>query len=193
MAKSTAFPPSPRVVPAIAILLAFLRGTALAQDAPPPQAPPPTRATFVSTTSRPWDVVVDEQPLCSTPCSLSLHPIQWITLKSHDLDPVVLDVGRLPPGDLVVSGKPLESGKYAGGIVATTFGGMALATGITLSAVGYAKERGGMKTAGFITGVAGALGVAGGIQLMLSALPRASIEGTSRQIAGMQLGVAGRF
>ena len=61
---------------------------------------------------------------------------------------------------------PFREGMYAGGVVATTFAGMSLATGITLTAVGYGVDSGGMKTAGLITGVAGAIGLYGGIYLM---------------------------
>jgi hypothetical protein len=118
----------------------------VAQEATPPpaaEAPAPTRATFLSTTSAPWDVVVDDQPVCSTPCSGPLFPFQFVVLQSQDARPVLVEVGRLPPGDLVVQGKPLQRGMYAGGIVATTLGGMAAVVGITFSAVGLAKDRGG--------------------------------------------------
>src|SRR5262249_2687126 len=124
----------------VSIALVVRLGTALAQAGPEvrpsaPAAAAPTRATFVSTSSQHWDVVGDEQPMCSTPCSGPLFPLQFVVLRSQELRPVLLEVGRLPPGDLIVSGKPLQHGTYAGGIVATTLGGMALAIGITFTAV----------------------------------------------------------
>ena len=153
-------------------------GTGLAQTAPPPgpEAAAPTQATFVSTTRRQWDVVVDDQPMCATPCSGPLFPLQFVVLRSQESNPVLLEVGRLPPGNLMVSASPLQQGRYAGGIVATTLGGMAVAVGITFTAVGMAKDRDGMSRAGLITGAAGVLALVGGIYLMLTALPDVSIQ-----------------
>lgn len=170
------------------------RPQAHAQEAAAADPPPaPTRATFISTTSQQWDVLVDDQPVCSTPCSGPLQPLQFVVLSSHDRRPVLLEVGRLPPGDLVVSGKPLQHGMYAGGIVATTLGGMSLVVGITLTAVGLAKDRAGMTTAGLISGAAGLIAIPGGIYLMLKALPGATVERGSPQIPGAAVGVAGTF
>jgi hypothetical protein len=161
---------------AIAVLLQL--GTASAQTAPAagPEPAAPTQATFVSTSRQQWDVVVDDQAMCSTPCSGPLFPLQFVVLRSQESNPVLLEVGRLPPGNLIVSGKPHQQGKYAGGIVATTFGGMAVAVGITFTAVGMAKNRDGMSRAGLITGTAGLLALAGGIYLMLDAVPDFSID-----------------
>jgi hypothetical protein len=171
-----------------------LGGSARAQPPADQAGPPaPTRATFVSTSSQQWDVTVDGEPVCSTPCTFPLFPLQFVTLRSHEPNPVLLDVGRLPPGDLVVSGKPLHSGMYAGGIVATTFGGMAAVVGITLGAVGLAKDRSGMATAGLITGVAGGAALAGGISLMLRAVPAVSVGAVAPYLSRDTLGLSGRF
>jgi hypothetical protein len=176
--------------------LLWLQGVARAQSEPAaPPAPAPTRATFISTSAEPWDVAIDGEAVCSTPCTLPLFPIQFVTLRSQEPRPVLLDVGRLPPGDLVVAGKPFQTGMYTGGIVATTFGGMAMVVGITLSAVGAAKNRGGMTTAGLISGGAGGLAVAGGIYLMVKAVPAASVgmAAPSAVAAGTTVGLAARF
>jgi hypothetical protein len=157
-----------------------------------PQAQAPTRATFLSTSAGQWDVLVDNKPVCSTPCSGPVFSEQFVVLQSQGADPVLLEVGRLPPGDLVVSGKPLQDGMYAGGIVATTLGGMALAVGITLTAVGLAKDRDGLTTAGLITGGVGLLAVPGGIYLMVKALPSARVE-RAGPVSGVVGGIAGRF
>jgi hypothetical protein len=116
-----------------------------------------------------------------------------VVLESHDAKPVLLEVGRLPPGDLVVSGKPFQRGMYAGGIVATTFGGMALVVGITLTAVGLAKDKGGMTTAGLITGGAGLVAIPGGIYLMVKALPKATIEPAGAGATSLVWGIAGTY
>jgi hypothetical protein len=173
---------------ALALLVAIVpKGVAQAQapSQAQPEPPAPTRATFVSTGAEQWDVVVDGQPMCATPCSGPLYPLQFVVLRSQERRPVLLDVGRLPPGQLLVSAKPMESGMYAGGIVATTLGGMALVTGITLLSVGLAKDRSGMSTAGLITGAAGGLALPWGIYLMMSAVPGATVSGSQGASAGL--------
>jgi hypothetical protein len=156
-------------------------------------APAPTQATFVSATSEGWNVIVDDEPICSTPCSGPLQPWQFVVLSSQDTRPVLLEVGRLPPGRLLVSGKPLSHGMYAGGIVATTFAGMAMAVGITLTAVGFARDRSGMATAGLITSAAGAVLLPSGIYLMVKALPRARVEHAAPGMTGIAAGLAASF
>jgi hypothetical protein len=157
------------------------------------QIAPPTRATFLSNSARQWDVTVDGRPVCATPCTYPLFPVQFVTLRSREMRPVHLDVGRLPPGDLVVEGKQLQSGLYAGGIVATTLGGMALATGIVLGAVGYGSDNAGMITAGVITGGAGVVALSTGISFMLRALPAVSVGQAAPQLAARGVSMAGRF
>jgi hypothetical protein len=154
-------------------VFATILGAWLASATP---SPFPTRATFVSGTADQWDVALDGQAVCATPCTYDLTPLQFVTLQSQEDRPVLLDVGRLPPGELLVSGKPLQSGMYAGGIVATSLGGMALVTGIALSAVGLATGREGLTTAGLISGGVGAITVPWGIYLMISAVPSVRIE-----------------
>lgn len=178
----------------LALALVIAPGLAFAQPSPavPPaaaQAAAPTRATFISTSAEQWDVIVDQQPMCSTPCSGPLYPLQFVVLRSQERRPVLLEVGRLPPGNLMVTGKPLQSGMYAGGIVATTLGGMALVTGIALTAVGLAKDSGGMTTAGLISGAVGALAIPGGIYLMMNAVPSFSVSGA----AGAAVSAGGSF
>jgi hypothetical protein len=141
-----------------------------AQPSMPDMATAPTRATFVSTSDAAWDVWVDRNAICATPCTLPLAT-NYVTVKTQERNPIRLDIGYLPAGDVTVKIHPFREGMYAGGVVATTFAGMSLATGITLTAVGYGVDSGGMKTAGLITGVAGAIGLYGGIYLMRKALP----------------------
>ena len=160
---------------------------------PAPEAQAPTRAAFVSTGFEQWDVVVDGQMVCSTPCSGPLFPQQLVVLQSQQRRPVLLEVGSVPPGELVVSARPLRNGMYVSGIVATTLGGMALATGITFTAVGLAKDREGMTTAGLIAGAAGILAVPGGIFLMLKGAPSVSIDRASPSPSGALAGIAGTF
>jgi hypothetical protein len=153
----------------------------------------PTRATFVSTSAPQWDVLVDNNPVCSTPCSGPLFPAQFVVLQSQDREPLRIEIGHLPAGNWLVSGKPFRRGLYAGGVVATTLGGMALAVGITLTAVGLAKDRSGMTTAGLITGGAGLVALPAGIYLMVKALPGAQVQPAAPAGPGVTAGLTGRF
>jgi hypothetical protein len=189
-------------VPAVAIAQPTLPDADLhpvpAAMPPPPQqqmAPPPapTRATFVSTTEAQWDVTLDRQPVCSTPCTIDVLPLQFVALRTQERNPIRLDVGYMPAGDLMVTARPMANGMYATGIVFTSLSGMALATGITLTAIGCSTDRDGMCTAGLITGVAGGIGLAGSIYLMRKALPRYSVGPAQPYVAGNQVGLAGRF
>jgi hypothetical protein len=71
----------------------------------------------------------------------------------------------------------MADGAYVTGIVFTTLGGMALATGITLTAVGCSSDdRRGMCIAGLITGGVGGVVTAGSILLMVKSLPQVRIH-----------------
>lgn len=161
--------------------------------APVPQGPPPgsTQATFVSTSSDGWEVLLDRQPACATPCSMYVPPMRYVTLRSRSR--VLLDIGYLPQGSVVVRGRPLSEGAYAGGIVGTTFAGMGLVTGITLTAVGCATDRDRMCTAGLITGGVSAVGLYLSIKLMQSAVPKAEVLPGAPYVAGNTVGLAGSF
>jgi hypothetical protein len=189
------------------LALCALSGTALAQVEPngtwppagmqmpeqQPQQNAPTRATFVSTGEQKWDVWVDQQPACATPCTIGVMPLQFIVLRSQERNPIRLDVGYLPQGDLMVSAKPMSNGWYSGGIIMTTFAGMGVATGITLTAVGCATDRSGLCTAGIITTIPSAIGLYLGIRWMRSALPRTTVERAQPYVGANQVGVAGSF
>lgn len=164
-------------------------------DRPEPRQPPAgsTQATFVSTAAQPWEVLLDRQPVCQTPCSTWVPPMRFVTLRSLERSPVLLEVGYLPQSPTVVAGKPLESGKYAAGITFTALSGMGLATGIALAAVGCSTDRDGLCKAGVITGVPSAIGLYLSIQLMRSAVPKATIGPATPYAAGNTVGLAGTF
>jgi len=160
---------------------------------PRPQQHAPTRATFVSTGEQKWDVWIDQQPACATPCSIGVAPLQFVALRTQEHNPIRLDVGYLPQGDLMVSAKPFSQGLYAGGIIMTTFAGMGVATGVTLTAVGCSTDHPTMCRAGIITTIPSAVGLYLGISWMRKALPRWNVERAQPYVAGNQVGVAGRF
>ena len=130
---------------------------------------------------------------CATPCSIYVEPNRFVTLRSFERSPVLLDVGYLPQGSVVVQGKPYESGKHAAGITFTALSGAALVTGITLTSVGCATDRDGMCTAGLITGGVGAVGLYLSIQLMRSAIPKADVLPGQPYVSGHTVGLAGAF
>ncbi|MBL0217719.1 MAG: hypothetical protein IPQ07_28060 [Myxococcales bacterium] len=160
-----------------------------AQPAGP--APGSTQATFVSGNAQPWEVLLDRQPACETPCSIYVPPMRFVTLRARDR--VMLEVGYLPQGSVVVRGWHFADGAYAGGIIGTTFSGMGLATGITLTAVGCATDRRIMCTAGLITGGVSAVGLYLSIRLMQSAVPKAEVLPGRPYVSGNTVGLAGTF
>lgn len=180
------------------------------QPLPDPQAPPypqpppyqpaqpapgPTRATFVSTGEARWDVRLDNDAVCSTPCSAMVEPMRYVTLHSQERTPSHLAVGYLPPGDVLVQAKPRAQGAFAAGVTFTSLSGMGLATGITLTAVGYATDRPTMRRAGLITGVVSGVGLYLSIDLILRSLPHVQIgpAQAAPYATGNTVGLAGRF
>jgi hypothetical protein len=155
---------------AVLVVLA-ISGTAAAQV--PSGA---ARASFASTSELQWDVTINQQPACSTPCQLVIPPLGYVTLHSHEDPPVRLELGYLPGGDLSVAAEPWARGEYAAGVTFTTLGGMAVVTGITLTAVGYGTSDAGMRDAGLYTLIPGAIVTAGAIWLMRDALPKAHVQ-----------------
>ncbi len=153
---------------------------------------------FVSATSMPWEVMIDQQSACWTPCKLVLDGPHWVTLRSRDRRPIRLEVGELGRAPAAVTAHDIKTGAYATGITFTALGGAALITGITLTSVGCSQDRDGMCTAGLITGGAGAAITLGGIYLMRAALPRYQVRALERH--GLSLfsngkggGLAGHF
>lgn len=204
-----------------ACVLMLLCGTAVAQpgpDAPPPPdgpaapayEPPPdgyaqpspmppaqggARTTFVSTTEKRWDVRIDQNAVCTTPCSLYVEPGRYVTMHSQDPHPQKLRVGYIPPGDFLVNAKPRSDGAFATAVTFTSLGGAALVTGITLTAVGCNTDNSGMCRAGVVTGLAGAVTLGVFIPMIKRSLPKATIgpaNGTP-YVNGQTAGLAGTF
>jgi hypothetical protein len=163
----------------------------------PPQQPQaaPTRATFVSTGPARWDVRIDNNAVCSTPCSLLVDPMRYITLHAQVNARDQLAVGYLPPGDVLVQAKPRAQGAFAAGVTFTALSGMGLVTGITLTAVGCSTDRGTMCRAGLITGGVSAVGLYLSIDLLRRSLPRVDIgpAQATPYATGNAVGLAGQF
>jgi hypothetical protein len=164
-------------------------------SSPRPPSPTATRATFVSTGEARWDVRIDNNAVCTTPCSMLIDPLHFVTLAAQDRTQARLSVGYLPPGDVVVQARPRAEGAFAAGVVFTTFSGLGLATGITLTAVGCATDRPTMCKAGLITGVASGAALYLSIDLLLRSLPRVDVGPVQARpyAAASAVGLAGRF
>jgi hypothetical protein len=121
-----------------------------------------------------WEVVVGDRTLCKTPCERWVDPAMPYTLK---YDPgffqknellEVPDLRSQAGGErFLVRGEPRKDGELVGGILLTTFGGMAVATGITLTAAGCGGGDGGLCSAGVITLPAGLLALAPGVWMII--------------------------
>jgi hypothetical protein len=133
-----------------------------------------------------WEVFYDNAVICSTPCERWLDPIRPIELRTSEglfgLGSDVVRVDRLgraaeSTGAVVVSAYPTSTGEKIGGIVMTTFAGMAVAAGAALISVGYSVDSlKGLRTPGYATAIPGLLGLAGGIWLILDSRPHATVE-----------------
>lgn len=163
----------------------------------PPQQPQPqansTHATFMSTGEMRWDVRIDGNAVCTTPCSLYIEPLRYVTMHSQDPASEKLKAGYLPQGEVLVRAEPRAKGAFAAGVTFTTLSGMGLATGITLAAVGCSTDRGTMCNAGLITGAASAVGLYLSIGLIRSSLPRVKIDRTQPYATGNTVGIVRRF
>jgi hypothetical protein len=168
---------------------------AYAQPSPAPQQPIAggARTSFVSTSEKRWDVRIDNNAVCTTPCALYVEPGRFVTMHMQDVPRSKLSVGYIPPGDFVVTAKPRSEGAFATGVTFTSLGGAAVVTGITLTAVGCSTDRHGMCTAGLITGLAGAATTAFSINLIRNSLPKAAIGPAQPYVGANQVGVAGSF
>jgi hypothetical protein len=165
-------------------------------SAQPQPMPGGGRATFVSTTEKRWDVRIEGNAVCTTPCALYVEPGRFVTMHSQDRHPQKLSVGLLPPGDHMVNAKARSEGAFATGVTFTSLGGAAVITGITLTSIGcFVPDRRGMCTAGLITGIAGAIVTAGSIGMIKRSLPKATIGPATGQpyVNGQTAGLVGSF
>jgi hypothetical protein len=133
----------------------------------------------VSDDRRPWTVLSGDTQLCYTPCTQRLASGQDLALRSGHSELYLPDLGpdAILAQRAVVLAEPLSHGERVNGVVWTTFGSIGLVTGITLTAVGCSNTdaRGGICTAGLITGGASALLTAAAIWMLVDALPKVHV------------------
>jgi hypothetical protein len=120
-----------------------------------------------------WEVVVGDRTLCTTPCERWVDPAMPFSLKYDpgfwsrnqyweipDLRPHVHEQR------VEVHVEPTVTSELVGGIVVTSFSGIAVATGTALTAAGCGNSSGAC-TAGLITLPIGLLGLVPGIWMIV--------------------------
>jgi len=144
-----------------------------------------------------WDVYVDDEVICTTPCKRFLDPTHPVFLRTREhgwgLAPDELAVPNLFPaaagqGAVQLQARPTSKGQLATGITFTSLGGMGLMTGAALAGVGCSgvttsSFREGMCGGGWITLGVGALVTTGGIWLILDSLPKAMVSPIQQYVA----------
>ena len=154
-------------------------------------APPPgkVKADFVSGDAEiRWDVYLSNEAACTTPCTQWVDPEHPILIKEHKSEGFFegkaekLQVGRLG-GDAAhvrVSAHKKRSGRLVGGILFTTFGGIAALAGGALSFAACGADEGDKFEGGcapsIITGAAGLAGVGIGVWMIVRSGPRTEIR-----------------
>lgn len=145
-----------------------------------------------------WDVYVDDEVLCSTPCRRYLDPSHPIFLRTREhglgLAPDELSVPNLFPaarqGGVQLQARPTMKGQFAAGATFASLGGTAIMTGLALAGVGCSDTasslRAGMCNSGMITLGAGTLVTAGGVWLILESLPKALVSPLRQHMATAQ-------
>lgn len=142
------------------------------------------KVDFVSANaSERWDVYMDDEVICTTPCARWVDPMRPVFLRTRGdgffraSDKIRLSsLGPDAVGDVQLQAHGTARGKLATGITFTTLGGMATVTGVALTSIGcLAGKSEGMCTGGLISFSAGALVTVGSVWLILDAMPRADI------------------
>ena len=153
-----------------------------AEDGPVEEPPPGMVAVSVVSEyeEQVWDVYAGRDMVCTTPCTQLFSPRQHLFLKSRNGDRLFIPgVGReaLRARRAIVVAEGTSYAKQVNGIVFTTFGGMGVVTAITLTAVGCSEvqKRGGMCTAGLITGGVSLPVTAFALWMLLDSFPKAHV------------------
>jgi len=196
--------PNPNCRSPVQVFLAPLPGRAGVEEEGPPGM---VKVEMVSAAadSR-WDVYMDDEVICSTPCTRWLDPHRPLLLRAREQRYGFADklwlrgLGAYDNvGPVQIQAHPTAKGEMATGISFAGVGGMAVAMGGMLSLTGCALDtsHAGLCNAGLISIGAGALVAAGGAWLILDALPKVEIvPAYGEDGVAVQLGpgiVSGRF
>ncbi|MEB2313627.1 MAG: hypothetical protein OZ921_15615 [Sorangiineae bacterium] len=176
-------------------------------------APGTVKVTFLSgNPEHEYDVAINDRTLCSTPCArwvdpavpfTFVHETAWYERNERIVMPDLRE-HQTKGNKLDARAFPTKTGKLAGGIVMTTFGGIGVLAGVSLTAVGAAREDGGgLLAAGLITLPIGMGLTAPGILMIVNSASRVEIEPANpgapprlpveARARDLQVGVGGAF
>jgi hypothetical protein len=159
----------------------FLRP--LAPITPEERAPPgQIKVRFLPPDERQWDLVVGDRKLCPAPCDRWTDPDMPYAFRTEGgflrPDPIedVPDLREFAAkAPLEVRTKPRDMGMTAGGIVATSIGGVAMIVGTVLVASGCGGQDSGRCVGGAVTLPIGSLLVGGGVWYIVKARSRVEV------------------
>jgi hypothetical protein len=106
------------------------------------EGPPGTVKTdFISASANGrWDVFIDDQPVCTTPCSKFIDPTRPVMLRTREgsttLHLTSLGEQAAASGAIQLQAHPRAGGELATGITFTSFGGLGVLSGISLMGIG---------------------------------------------------------
>lgn len=186
--ESNAEAPAPNCASPIQVFLLPIPGRT--ETAGPPGT---VRVDFVSSEpSVRWDVFVNDEATCTTPCAHWVDPARPLELRTREqgvvgmagmaggFDKVKLqrlETGQMPAQ---VIATPTSGGQFVTGITFTALGGMALITGAVLTPIGCSADEGerraGLCTSGLITASAGALVAGGAIWMIVDSLATVRVQ-----------------
>lgn len=133
---------------------------------------------------RRWDVYVDDEVICSTPCTKRIDPNRPVLMRARPDGigmPEEVSVPNLFPaalesGEVQLLARPTQRGQFVTGLTFTSLGGMAVMTGGMLAALGCSDaDRAGLCNGGLITAGVGTFVAAGAVWLIVDSLPRAFV------------------
>jgi hypothetical protein len=124
-----------------------------------------------------WDVYIDDEASCTTPCDRWVDPSRPLTLRSRLHESLTVRSLDAAKGPLQVTAHPTARGELVTGITFTALGGIAVLTGTTLTAIGCsAEDPGGLCVSGLVTLGFGIPVTVGSIFLILDSMPRTEIR-----------------
>jgi hypothetical protein len=140
------------------------------------------KVDFVAgTADRTWEVMLNDNFVCSTPCTYWVRPesaLMMRAFKGKDVKGGAVSFPDLKPyaaeTSLEIRAHPRSNGKLVTGITFTSIGGLAFTTGVVLASA-KCSSSGATCRGGIITALLGGAVAAGGIWLMLDSRPRAEV------------------
>lgn len=135
-----------------------------------------------------WEVTVGDRSVCTTPCEKWVDPAMPYALKYDPgfwkrTEHVEIPDLRTHASDerVEVRVRPLREAELLGGIMTTTFAGLAAVTGTALTAVGCGGAGSDSCAAGLVTLPVGLLGLVPGIWMMVDARAEVRISPMAAQ------------